>query len=66
LLVTGLLGAFGSVLLYYFAPPLGIVGASPTTNAFITGVVTEVIPPAIPTLAALVFAGLGLRANQRA
>lgn len=60
-IVTGLIGVFGATMFFYFAVTLGMAGASPNTMFILTQLASEVIPPAIPALAALVFAGLNLR-----
>lgn len=63
LLVVGLIGVYGTLPLFFVSPP-AIVGASITTNAIINNLTYLIIPPAIPTLVALVFAALHLRADS--
>lgn len=65
MLITGLVGVWGAAVLFAF-PRLTILSASPTVNFVIVNLVIEVIPPAIPALAALVFAWLSLRAGSSA
>jgi hypothetical protein len=68
-IVTGIIGVFGPAMFFFFPATVGVaaeVGASPNGFFIVQQLVTEVIPPAIPALAALVFAWLSLRAGPSA
>lgn len=68
-IVTGIIGVFGPTMFFFFPVTFGVaaeVGASPNGLFIIEQLATEVIPAAIPVLAALVFAALSLRAGSSA